>query len=86
MDICNLTKSMLLLEHSDHAGRFAEGFDTALDSFCPWIGGDLQVYDMNGDGYDDLICHTSDGRVLISESHIVLQGDREGEEGKETNF
>ena len=62
------------VEHAGHAGQFAEGFDTTLDTFCPWIGGDLQVFDMNGDGYDDLICHTSDGRVHISESHIVVQG------------
>ena len=31
------------------------------------------MFDMNGDGYDDLICHTSDGRIQISESHIVDQ-------------
>ena len=39
--------------------------------FCPWIGGDLQVFDVNHDGYDDLICHTSTGIIQISESHIV---------------
>ena len=71
----------MLLEHWGHTGQFAEGFDTALDTFCPWIGGDLQVFDMNGDGYDDLICHTSDGRVHISESHIVVQGSGEIEQG-----
>ena len=39
--------------------------------FCPLIGGDLQVFDVNHDGYDDLICHTSTGIIQISESHIV---------------
>ena len=41
--------------------------------FCPLIGSDLQPYDANGDGYDDLTCHTSNGTVTISESHIVEQ-------------
>ena len=39
--------------------------------FCPWIGGDLQVFDINHDGYDDLICHTPTGTIQISDSHIV---------------
>ena len=46
---------------------------TKLTRFCPWIGGDLQVYDANDDGYDDLTCHTSTGIIQISESHIVEQ-------------
>ena len=29
------------------------------------------MFDMNGDGYDDLICHRSSGQITISESHIV---------------
>ena len=29
------------------------------------------MYDANGDGYDDLTCHTSTGIIEISESHIV---------------
>ena len=29
------------------------------------------MYDANGDGYDDLTCHTSTGIIQISESHIV---------------
>ena len=31
------------------------------------------MYDANGDGYDDLTCHTSTGIIQISESHIVEQ-------------
>ena len=78
---CLICVCYCILEHAGHAGQFSEGFNAALDSFCPWIGGDLQVFDMNGDGYDDLICHTSDGRVHISESHIVVQQNSEIEEG-----
>ena len=29
------------------------------------------MFDANGDGYDDLTCHTSTGIIQISESHIV---------------
>ena len=31
------------------------------------------MFDVNNDGYDDLICHTSTGIIQISESHIVKQ-------------
>ena len=31
------------------------------------------MFDVNYDGYDDLICHTSTGIIQISESHIVKQ-------------
>ena len=31
------------------------------------------MFDVNHDGYDDLICHTSTGIIQISESHIVKQ-------------
>ena len=31
------------------------------------------MFDVNHDGYDDLICHTSTGIIQISESHIVDQ-------------
>ena len=60
-------------DHSTQNGIFAEEFKAKLPKFCPWIGGDLQVYDANGDGYDDLTCHTSTGIIQISESHIVEQ-------------
>ena len=59
--------------HKNHSGYFGEEFDTELEVFCPWIGGDLQVFDVNHDGYDDLICHTSTGIIQISESHIMKQ-------------
>ena len=62
-----------LSEHRVDGGYFAEEFKTELTEFCPWIGGDLQVYDGNNDGYDDLTCHTSTGIIQISESHIVEQ-------------
>ena len=58
-------------DNKEQSGYFAEGFETELKVFCPWIGGDLQVFDVNHDGYDDLICHTSTGIIQISESHIV---------------
>ena len=58
-------------DHRTQNGFFAEEFKAKLPKFCPWIGGDLQVYDANGDGYDDLTCHTSTGIIQISESHIV---------------
>ena len=45
----------------------------AKEIFCPLIGSYLQGFDANGDGYDDLICHTSKGAITISESHIVEQ-------------
>ena len=51
---------------------FGEEFD-ASTSFCPLIGSGLQPCDSNGDGYDDLTCHTSTGIITISESHIVEQ-------------
>ena len=31
------------------------------------------MFDANGDRYDDLTCHTSNGPITISESHIVEQ-------------
>ena len=31
----------------------------AKENFCPLIDSYLQGYDANGDGYDDLTCHTS---------------------------
>ena len=68
-------------EHRDHAGHFAEGFVPSLEVFCPWIGGDLQVFDINGDGYDDLICHRSTGQITISESHIVSNVSMDTTEG-----
>ena len=43
----------------------------AKAEFCTLIGSYLQGYDANGDGYDDLTCHTSNGTITISESHIV---------------
>ena len=63
--LCNIS------DHQEHSGFFGEEFDTELEVFCPWIGGDLQVFDVNHDGYDDLICHTSTGIIQISESQIV---------------
>ena len=51
---------------------FGEEFQ-AETTFCPLIGSDLQVFDANGDRYDDLTCHTSNGTVTISETHIVEQ-------------
>ena len=66
------TKTLhIVSDHRAHNGIFAEEFKAKLPKFCPWIGGDLQVYDANGDGYDDLTCHTSTGIIEISESHIV---------------
>ena len=72
----NITPTIALNIVSDHRTQnrfFAEEFNTKLAEFCPWIGGDLQVYDANGDGYDDLTSHTSTGVIQISESHIVEQ-------------
>ena len=60
-------------DHKTHSGFFTGEFNTELEVFCPWIGGDLQVFDVNHDGYDDLICHTSTVIIQISESHIVGQ-------------
>ena len=57
---------------------FGEEFDASTSS-CPLIGSDLQPYDANGDGYDDLTCHTSTGIITISESHIVEK--RRGSDG-----
>ena len=51
---------------------FGEEFQ-AETIFCPLIGSELHVFDANGDGYDDLTCHTSNGTIAISESHIVEQ-------------
>ena len=34
------------------------------------------MFDANGDGYDDLTCHSSNGTITISESHIVDQRQR----------
>ena len=51
---------------------FGEEFQ-ATTTFCPLIGSDLQVFDANGDGYDDLICHMSNGTITVTESHIVEQ-------------
>ena len=78
----------ILLENSTVTAMFGEEFD-ASTSFCPLIGSDLQPYDANGDGYDDLTCHTSTGIITISESHIVEQrrgssGDRSTDRGSES--
>ena len=53
--------------------------------FCPLIGSDLQQYDANGDGYDDLTCHTSNGTITISETHIVEQRTGGVTEGQSTD-
>ena len=57
---------------TDGAITFGEEFQVEI-TFCSLIGSDLQVLDANGDGYDDLTCHTSNGTITISESHIVEQ-------------
>ena len=44
-----------------------------MRKFCPEPGTDLQVGDVNGDGYDDLTCHRSDGTITISESHVIAE-------------
>ena len=67
---------------------FGEEFG-ASTSFCPLIGSDLRSYDANGDGYDDLTCHTSTGILTISESHIVehrrgSSGDQSTDRGSES--
>ena len=69
-------------EHRENSVFFAEEFVTELTSFCPGIGTDLQVFDANGDGYDDLTCHTPGGTIYISESHIVAHftGENPGEQ------
>ena len=43
------------------------------------------MFDANGDGYDDLTCHTSNGTITISESHIVEQRTGGVTEGQITN-
>ena len=63
----------LFSDHRIQSQYFGEEFETDLIEFCPWIGADLQAFDANGDGYDDLTCHTSTGFIQISESHIVEQ-------------
>ena len=50
---------------------FGEEFETKLTEFCSLIGADIQMYDANGDGYDDLTCYTTTVIIQISESHIV---------------
>ena len=35
---------VLIVDHKEHSGFFAEEFNTKLEVFCPWIGGDLQVF------------------------------------------
>ena len=40
-------------------------------NFCSKPGSDLTVFDANGNGYDDLTCHTSIGNIQKTESHIV---------------
>ena len=57
---------------TDGAINFGEEFQ-AETTFCPLIGSELHVFDANGDGYDDLTYHTSNGTITISESHIVEQ-------------
>ena len=61
----------IVSDHRTQNEYFGEEFKTELSEFCPWIGGDLQVFDANGDGYDDLTCHTSTGIIQITESHLV---------------
>ena len=63
----------LFLEHRVENEIFGEEFETKLTEFCPWIGAEIQVFDANGDGYDDLTCHTSTGIIQITESHLVDQ-------------
>ena len=61
-----------LLEHKKTKGWFRLEF-VANVTFCPLIGSDLQVFDVKTDGFDDLVCHTSNGTITITESHIVDQ-------------
>ena len=62
----------ILSEHKETKGWFGREFVTNV-TFCPLIGSDLQVFDVNTDGFDDLVCHTSNGTITITESHIVDQ-------------
>ena len=52
--------------------KFGEDFQ-AETIFCSLIGSELHVFGANGDGYDDLTCHTSNGTITISDSPIVEQ-------------
>ena len=62
----------ILSEHKGTKGWFGLEFITNV-TFCPLIGSDLQVVDVNSDRFDDLICHMSNGTITITESHIVDQ-------------
>ena len=59
------------LEHRSHRGWFGEGYKAAIPFCWEEPGSALSVFDANGDGYDDLTCHTPKGLVQITESHIV---------------
>ena len=74
LNIIHIKMFLFVSDHSAQNGLFSEEFKPRLTEFCPWIGGDLQVYDANDDGYDDLTCHTSTGIIQITESHIVDTG------------
>ena len=62
----------VLSEQRETKGWFKLEFATNV-TFCPLIGSDLQVFDVNTDGFDDLVCNTSNGTITITESHIVDQ-------------
>ena len=66
------SKSLFFSEHKETKGWFGLEF-VANVTICPLIGSDLQVFDVNTDGFDDLVCHTSNGTITITESHIVDQ-------------
>ena len=74
----NSIKCLIVIysEASEDGDWFGGEFE-ATTEFCPLIGSDLQVFDANGDGYDDLTCHSSNGTITISESHIVEQVEQE---------
>ena len=63
----------LFPEQDSKSAVFGGEFKTELDGFCTDIGAEVKVTDSNGDGYDDLTCHGSDGTITISRSHLVTE-------------
>ena len=47
----------------------------ASTTFCPRIGSDLQVFDANRDGYDDLTCHSSNNQSPSLRATLLIRED-----------
>ena len=67
------------IDYADRSGGFGERTDFQVQrSWCVHEGATLYIGDVNGDGRDDLICHTSPGSGWITLLYANEEGQYKG--------